>query len=234
MAIAKEFTDWQKRPKSDLTKFRTASPALVSLRNYLLANYGGASLGIYGVRTVRGGSQTSSHAYGAAMDWSYRGETRAVADSVIDFVISNSNELGIQAVHDYQNSKIWRANRSSDKNGGWKNQRKASTGMGQSWADWIHIEVNERQWGDGRTVEEKIKTEFRPTLRRGDKGDYVRLVQTTLRDKAGQKITVDGNFGTQTEMAVRNVQSYVTNGKGIITGIVDSEFWKIIDLLNKG
>lgn len=234
MTIAKEFTDWQKRPKSDLTKFRTASPALVSLRNHLLANYGGASLGIYSVRNVRGGSRESSHSFGAAMDWSYRGISRDVANSVIDFVINNSNELGVQAVHDYQNSRVWRANRSSDKDNGWKTQRKNKTGMGQPWADWLHIEVNERQWADGRTVDEKIKTEFRPTLRRGDKGEHVRSVQITLRDKASQNIVIDGIFGVQTEMAVRNVQSFLTNGKGIITGVVDAEFWKIIDILNKG
>lgn len=231
MSIAKEFTNWQKKKTAELAKYTKSSPALVSLVTYLTVKFGGANLGIYGVRNVRGGKELSSHSFGSALDWSYRNLNRQIADAAIDFMIANSEELGIQAIHDYLRCRIWRANRSSDKNGGWQKQRPDKHGMG--WGDWLHVEVNERQWADGRSVEEKLFVELRPILKSGDKGDLVRSVQTTLRNKAGQNIVIDGIFGTQTEMAIRNVQAFVTQGKGPVTGIVDSEFWKIIDILNK-
>lgn len=234
MTIAKEFTNWQKKLKAEMAKFTKASPALVSLKDYLIPTFGGADLGLYGVRKVRGSLFAwSSHSFGSAWDYSYRGLPREVAEKVIAFLISNSEELGIQAIHDYMNSRIWHADRSGDKNGGWKNQRKDKEGMGQPWGDWLHIEVNERKWADGRSVLEKLGSDTRRVLRRGDSGEDVKIVQSVLRDKAGQTITVDGKFGSQTEMAVRNVQAFVSGGKGPVTGVVDSEFWKVIDHLNQ-
>jgi hypothetical protein len=234
MAVAKEFTDWQKKRTSDLAKFPRSAPALTSLRDYLVPTFGGADNGIYGVRKIRGSSRSrSSHSFGAAMDYSYRGLSREVADRVIEFLINNSEELGVQAIHDYMACRIWRANRSGDKNGGWQKQRKNNEGMGQTWGDWLHIEVSERKWSDGRSVLEKLGSDTRRVLRRGDSGDDVLWVQHTLRNKANQNITTDGKFGTQTEMAVRNVQAFLSGGKGPITGVVDSEFWKIIDFLNQ-
>jgi hypothetical protein len=234
MTIAKEFTDWQKKPTSDLAKFAKASPALVSLKDYLVPTFGGANNGIYAVRNIRGSSRTlSSHSFGSALDYSYRGLPRSVAINIIDFLVKNSEELGVQAIHDYMGSRIWRANRSGDKNQGWSQQRKNKDGMGQPWGDWLHIEVNERKWSDGRSVLEKLGADTRRVLRRGDSGDDVLWVQHTLRNKASQAITTDGKFGTQTEMAVRNVQAFISGGKGPVTGIVDAEFWKVIDLLNQ-
>lgn len=234
MTIAKEFTDWQKKRTSDLAKFPKASPALVSLKDYLVPTFGGANNGIYGVRNIRGSKRTlSSHAFGSAMDYSYRGLSRGVADTIIDFLIKNSEELGVQAIHDYMGCRIWRANRSGDKNFGWMKQRKDNEGMGQPWGDWLHIEVNERKWSDSRSVLEKLGSDTRRVLRPGDFGDDVLWVQHTLQNKANQTITTDGKFGTQTEMAVRNVQAFLSGGKGPVTGIVDAEFWKVVDLLNQ-
>lgn len=226
--IATEFTDWQKRPSTDLAKFPAAAPALKSLEMHVLDTYGGANLGIYGVRETRGGKALSSHAFGAAWDWSFRGLKRSVANTVIDFLIDNSAELGVQAVHDYQNCRIWRAGR------GWKKQKPDRFGMGQAWADWLHVEVNERQWSDGRAVSTKLKGEARPVLRRGDKDagtgkTWVADLQTTLKTKAGQPMTVDGWFGTQTEMAVRNVQAFF---KAPVTGVCDAQTWRIVEVLN--
>lgn len=234
MTIASEFTDWQKKPKAAMAQFTKSSPALVALREYLTSTFGGADLGIYGVRKIRGSLLSwSSHSFGSALDYSYRGLPREVAERIIAFLISNSKELGVQVIHDYLNSRIWKADRAGDKNGGWKKQRKNKEGMGQPWGDWLHIEVNERQWADGRSVLEKLSSDTRRVLKRGDSGEDVKMVQVVLRDKAGQIITVDGKFGSQTEMAVRNVQAFISGGKGPITGTVDSEFWKVIDVLNQ-
>jgi hypothetical protein len=66
-----------------------------------------------------------------------------------------------------------------------------------------------------------------PVLRRGDSGDYVLWAQTLLRDRAGQNITVDGQFGVGTEMAVRNVQTVVhfSHPTFEINGTVDHPTW---------
>lgn len=207
--IATTFTNWQQKSAADLAKFRVSAPALTTLRTHVLAEFGGVDLGIYGVRNVRGRESLSSHSFGAAWDWSYRGMDRDVADRVIAWLIANSAELGVQAIHDYLRCRIWRANRSGDKNGGWQKQRADNEGMGQTWGDWLHIEVNERQWNDGRPVNEKIGPPPRPVLRFGDRGDYVKIVQAVLRDKAAQPVTVDGRFGMQTESAVKNVEAFL-------------------------
>lgn len=228
--IATTFTNWQQKPAADLAKFRVPAPALTTLRAHVLAEFGGVDLGIYGVRNSRGRKSLSSHAFGSAWDWSYRGMNREVADRLIAWLIEHSAELGIQAIHDYLRSRIWRANRSGDKNGGWQKQRADKEGMGQTWGDWIHVEVNERQWNDGRSVNEKIGPPPRPVLKVGDRNDYVRIVQAVLRDKAGQAVTVDGKFGAQTETAVKNVEAFL---KMPPDGVVDAAFWSVIDTLVK-
>ncbi len=68
----------------------------------------------------------------------------------------------------------------------------------------------------------------RRTLKRGDQGDDVLFVQTTLRNKAGQPVTLDGKFGAQTEGAVVNVQKFFALP---VTKEVDTATWSVIDLL---
>lgn len=234
MSVATEFRSWQAKPPSALQQFARSSPALVALRTFVLAWFGGANLGIWGVRNVRGGTSLSSHAFGAAWDWSYRGiaggrdAARAKALEVIEWLIANSAELGVQAIHDYQGSRIWRAGR------GWKDQPKDAEGMGQSWGDWLHVEIFETAWGDDRPVGAKLQptapeVPARPVLRRGDSGPFVRLAQAIMKDRAGQPVTVDGQFGGQTETAVRNVQAFV---KSPVTGVIDESFWHVLDVLN--
>jgi hypothetical protein len=72
-----------------------------------------------------------------------------------------------------------------------------------------------------------------PVLKRGDSGDYVLWAQTLLRDRAGQNITVDGQFGAQTEFAVRNVQTVVhfSHPTFEINGTVDHPTWWVLGSL---
>ena len=79
--------------------------------------------------------------------------------------------MGIQAIHDYKGGRIWRSTRFDGRGAYWLAQKPSSTGMGQSWAGWIHIEVHADAWFDPRSVEERIAGVVppRPTLRRGDK-----------------------------------------------------------------
>jgi hypothetical protein len=72
-----------------------------------------------------------------------------------------------------------------------------------------------------------------PVLKRGDTGDYVLWAQTLLRDRAGQNIAVDGQFGGQTELAVRNVQTVVhfSHPEFAINGMVDHPTWWVLGSL---
>ena len=70
--------------------------------------------------------------------------------------------------------------------------------------------------------------EQRRTLRLGDSGGDVQIVQAVLKDKAGQVVTVDGKFGPQTEAAVVNVQRFFQLP---VTKVVDAATWAVIDLL---
>ncbi len=125
------------------------SPNLVQTHNYLHWVYGGQPLGCYGERPIRGGTVPSTHWTGSAFDWryenvggGYREVGRDKAVEIIDWLIENALVLGIQCIHDYFGCKIWKIER------GWKTQTKSSTGMGQKWALWIHVETHPDAWAD--------------------------------------------------------------------------------------
>lgn len=64
----------------------------------------------------------------------------------------------------------------------------------------------------------------RPTLRKGDKGDQVKIMQTLLLAK-GIKISVDGDFGQKTETAVEDFQA----AKGLVRdGVCGPQTWKAL------
>lgn len=252
LAVLNKFDNWQaKKPGAP---FNAAAPNLVSLRKYLVEKYGGQNLGIYGNRPVTGGTSPSSHAFGAAMDWRYQnpGPGRAVCmNEIVPFLINNSAELGVQAIHDYFGAQVWRAGR------GWLAQRPGSHGgsMGRSWATWLHIEVHPDFWSDGRSVMEKIGfkpvqnpeevafppfdprsgkfglwplAKNKPTIRIGARGDAVKYFQGVIFNKAGGGIVVDGNFGPQTDKRVKDLQAFFVKKTD---GVVGPVTWQIIDFL---
>lgn len=62
----------------------------------------------------------------------------------------------------------------------------------------------------------------RPTLRRGAKGELVKLVQTKVGDNA------DGDFGPKTEAAVRTFQ----RNHGLVPdGIIGPKSWAVLDTI---
>lgn len=66
-----------------------------------------------------------------------------------------------------------------------------------------------------------------PVLQRGSKGGAVKSLQALLNEKAGQGLTVDGDFGEATDRAVRNVERFC----GIpVNGQVGSETWGVLFL----
>jgi hypothetical protein len=204
------FTDWSAFPPATMARYTTDSPNLVAIEAYIESRWPGTKgLGIRGVRAQRGNKKKRSvHSWGAALDLSWRGLPRAVADEIIAFLIDHSAELGVQAIHDYQGCRIWRSWRPGGKRG-WLAQRPSADGMGQPWGDWIHIEVTEQAWRDGREVTDRIGT-VRPTLTVGATGDPVRVLQQILTERAGQDVgRPDGQFGQRTLAGWRNVAAFL-------------------------
>ena len=164
MTIINRFFNWQRSGLNwDAPPYEACSPALMSLLTWLLNNHGGQSLGCHGDRAVRAGTAPSSHAFGAALDWRYEnpGPGRQYAlDVVLPFVLAHSDQLGVQAIHDYAGDRIWRPPGHSGRlvsSDGWKAQNGAGGQMGRSWAQWFHFEIHPDDFDDARTVEDKLK-----------------------------------------------------------------------------
>ena len=127
----------------------SAPAGMLELRRYVTARWGGTDLGILArpPRPVRGGTSASLHNWGMAWDWRWSspGPGRPVADEVIKFCLDHAQVLGIQAVHDYQSCRYWKSY------AGWKQATSnPSTGFGQPWAQWLHIE---RMWADANRAD---------------------------------------------------------------------------------
>jgi len=257
MTVATKFYSWQTSKLNwDAPPYEANSPALVELDKFLRYVFGGANLGIEGDRPIRKGTSPSSHSFGAALDWRYEPHSAFPADhrwpepgqleGILDFLIANSAELGIQAIH--QQGRVWRAYRSKLQGGaGWKYQTTDEAG-------WLHIEVHKDQWADGRPVTEKIDfgtpaptpepgptpeptpppvtppstggtyMQWLDTIRRPSNGNSVTVLQALLRS-LGYSIQVDGAFGKQTEDAVRWFQGL----RGLtIDGICGPKTWNAL------
>lgn len=106
--------------------------------------------GTYMVRTMKGKTAVSVHATGRASDISYRktakkpGSSRTYAVQWIDLLVKNADEIGLELLTDYSYTKglgggrTWKCDRCA-----WLDNRKGVIqGGGQSWADWIHIELS--------------------------------------------------------------------------------------------
>lgn len=151
------FYDWQRAKKTDYVRFRSESPNLRALVDALIKRWGGTNVGIFAKRPIRHGTSPSSHSFGAALDWRYGdtvGHRQRVVDEVLPWLVENSEELGIQAIHDYYGCSIWRSVREDGKRG-WKPQAKKNE-MGASWARWLHIETTKTDWGNDKRVDERL------------------------------------------------------------------------------
>lgn len=250
MAVATKFFNWQ---QSGLTPgaapHNGCSPNLTLIRNHIIDTWGGQFVGCYVNRPIVAGSAPSSHAFGAAVDVRYEnpgpGRDRFLSE-ILPWLINNSAELHVQALHDYVGSRVWRANRSGDANGGWRPQPTGSQ-MGRAWALWVHIEVTRDGWADVTPIRQRLsaappagfdpanghyahwpnKTN-KPTIRNGSRGDSVKYLQGVLRNATQSNVAVDGRFGPQTESRVRDMQRFF----GLtVDGWVGRQSWGVVDLL---
>ena len=151
MTVGKEFVSWQNPGLGWSLKYKTDSPNLVALCSTLIKRFGGTNVGIFMKRPIKGGTAPSTHSFGAALDWKYPSR-QTVLQTVLPWLIDNSQELGVQAIHDYLASRIWRPTHPGD---GWQKQPKDQFGMGQKWGTWLHIETTPSQWSNSSPVENR-------------------------------------------------------------------------------
>lgn len=156
--IATRFHDYQHSPTVQCIGGK-CSPALLALRVDLQKRWGLESLGCYGPRTVRGSTSASTHTWGAAIDLSYGELDAKQLENVCGYLVGWSEEWGLQAIHDYHGSRIWRAGRTTNPADAcstwWRAQRRDPNGMGQPWANWLHLEIHPNRWWDARTADER-------------------------------------------------------------------------------
>ena len=226
-------------------------PGMLALKAYVMARWGGADLGILAKppRPMRGKSTPSLHNWGMAWDWRWQnpGPGRAVAEQVMAFCVDNADTLNVQAVHDYQASALWRASK------GWHpGTPSATTGMGQSWGQWLHIErtyagasnataIADLLAAGGVTVQTAPAAATAqpvgaaassvgalPTgpLRKGSSGADVGRMQDFLRLFQFADFTrSDGVFGPRTEAAVKKAQE-AFQAKSLYNDVIDGIWGK--------
>lgn len=162
VAIAETFYNWQSSGEQ-VDVPAGCSPNLRALQDDMTARWPWLTdLGCRGARPVRGSTTVpSTHTYGAALDLGYPDhEDPVIGSHVAGFLVAWSLEWGVQAVHDYRRCRIWRAGRTPDINDAcsawWRAQkRNAATGMGQPWANHLHIETTPAMWGEAATGAER-------------------------------------------------------------------------------
>lgn len=66
------------------------------------------------------------------------------------------------------------------------------------------------------------------TLREGDSGDSVRMLQGVERWLTGEKLPIDGAWGPATTDIVRRTQQWA---KAPVTGVADPAFWQVLRFL---
>lgn len=154
VTIAHRFYDWSGGAPDGLGG--RCSPRLLLVRRELADRWPFfVNLGCFGKRPIRGSTTVpSTHSWGAALDLGYPpDEDPVIRDHVAGFLVAWSEELGLDLIGDYRRCRIWRAGRTPDMSDActvwWKAQRPSSvTGMGQPWANHLHLEVHPSRWGD--------------------------------------------------------------------------------------
>ena len=93
---------------------------------------------------------------------------------VMPWLINNSKQLGIQAIHDYAGKRIWRPPSCSGRPAtpspecGWK---PSSGPQMKSGNYWLHLEVLPIRWHDPRSVAEMLNPPKPPEPKPPDQGD---------------------------------------------------------------
>lgn len=259
MTIQRQFFNWSSSGLDwNLPIYETISPNLRALNTHLVAYFGGQPLGLDDYdRPVRDGTAQSAHSYGAALDWRYEpnfltGTTpkvvprATVTSKVIPFLINYSFELQIDAIHDYLGDRIWRAGRTANVSEAhtnwWKKQYGAGSGMGESWARYLHIETTKVGFLNTNSIALRlagldqepapttpglIKDAPPPSLFatqpvNDETKHRTRWLQQLMNERFGTVLTVDGLFGESTKQGVMRMQGILEAYPNIVSpGPVD-------------
>jgi len=95
------------------------------------------NLGSFQVRNMRGKGKPSVHGTGRAVDFGFQNREDGLA--LIDFLVRNNEELGIELIVDYYPEPFgrgWCCDRLS-----WKNYT-SKTVAGAPFGKWIHVEIS--------------------------------------------------------------------------------------------
>lgn len=197
-----------------------ATPGAQALMRWIIETYGpkGAqNWGIYNCRDVRGGTTTSCHGEGRALDVGFPvGDPDG--DRLLQRLLKAPGRLGIQAI--IYERKIYSQI---------SPEGRPYTGVAAHY-DHLHIELT-REAGQKLTYE-TVRRVLTPrvwragqrTLEQGDKGADVRWLQGKLG------VETDGAFGSRTKEAVRKFEK-ARNGKPFqmnIDGRVGRNTWRAL------
>ena len=225
-----KYTNWHdgRRPRSPHT---TCSPNLQLINKHLAAEFGMWSVGCYHYRKIRGATRWSAHAFGAALDMSYRRDDdhptaptrKDITDVIIPWLEANADTLGLQRIHDYWGRRYWQVGR------GWINRPPGGRN------DHLHLEVSEESWGwdtpikerDGAPAPAKAAPVYPGTVtKRGSKAKArVKVIQAQLAERNYNVGPVDGDFGPMTEAAVKAFQ---TDAGLEADGLVGPNTWRTL------
>lgn len=117
--------------------------------------------GTFGVRKMRGKTDLSVHSTGRACDLSYRNMAdkrgkprgRRFALCVMDWLVANADEIGVELIIDYAEPKYGRAWKCT-RNAWRKYETKTVSGGGSLSSDWIHVELSPAIADDAERVRE--------------------------------------------------------------------------------
>ena len=155
MTVNREnFYDWSKGRRADKIRYRKASPNMEACKDFLIKRFGGVSVGIFSRRFKRGSKTVlSTHYFGAALDWRY--PNRKAGEAACKLLVANSKEWGIQMIVDYVESCIWTPSK------GWRKMApNKDTGVGQTWASWLHIETTKTSWDESTSFADRLKKDI--------------------------------------------------------------------------
>lgn len=197
MTVATAFFNWQSWGVNPAqSEFVKCSPNLHLVEDFTKDRWDLRNVGCRVVRFVVGGSSWSDHAYGAAIDqgwghWVVAPQTLADArkvllDDVFPWLIANSKELGVQAIHDYWclgephetrdegrvwpvidaatglpkcgGGRVWRSWRPSG--GGWRDQEVKPDDDDYQFHRpgnrWIHIGTGAADWSNTTPIDVRL------------------------------------------------------------------------------
>jgi hypothetical protein len=111
--------------------------------------------------------------------------------------------------------------------------------MGQTWGNWLHVEVSKKTWWLNTPIAQRLSTEpvvepvpQRPTLYFGmPKSDLVKALQDFLRDKCSQDVGAsDGLFGNRTLKGYQSFRVWVAAQGNAISpdDRVDGDDWNFL------